>query len=360
MSNPNLYQELKEKAITAAAKRTKDVPNHGPEHIFILGLFLFFLSIFLFWVLNVGELNGGFLGFNNSSGKLVKGLFQLFSLQLLFLSLAVFYRAFIECTLKEKPDDFVERIVDAIKKHLNPDKDVKEKDDKSINAQSSLWVSLVLAITVNITVSVSNYFEQIKPNTEIADRLTKIEVNIDDERAAYKEMQGKLNAELSSSKDRLNLVEAQILEQSSTHNSALKIIGDATSALNQSIRNFDGISLHNSFPESNSTDSSGVVKIENKVNIRNPDNTVILEEMDKKIQVANGKNTEIHLSLMNSVTNFLCLQHEGFYSWAKKYVSEDERRNRLACENFKNEMKRLSELNESKNDQFTTNVVGHP
>lgn len=156
--------------------------------------------------------------------------------------------------LQTEPDDFIGRVVAALEKHLNPKKD----DDKNISsatsdARSMLSVRLVLAITVNISISISTFIDRWDPSTQFTSLINKTNNLIETQTTSYQAMEKTLVDGITASDERLRVLESQVLQQNKAHAAALESISKVTSALDHSIKNFDGVSVYNS--------SNGVEKV---------------------------------------------------------------------------------------------------
>ncbi len=371
MSNEIFYEEMKQRAVSAKAKVPPNANNseaassHGPQHIFVVGVVLFAFSMGLLWLLITGEVKTKsdnhvleyFLSVEGSAGKLLKGLVQIVFLQLLFISLGIFYKAFMTSFAKKEPDNFVDKVIDVVAKHLEPQKNENSSGDAKGKMQSTLLVSLVLAITVNISVSISNYFEHFKQSDEVAIALNEITKGINEERKKYNELRLAVESGFLTVERQNAVIEEQVNGQIANSNAALNLMATATDTLRDSIKNFDGISVSNSVSDV-SEPIGTALNIENKVNIDNPDNRAEIKLLNEMLEALKNKNISNHVAMMDNMTSILCVKHEGFMSWAKNKLSAEERKNRLLCEKFKEEKQRLlSSIEKTKKESATVSIA---
>lgn len=85
MPPPNeLYERLRNQAMNQRMRVHVDDVSHEPVHIFFGAAVLLVGAVVLFYVLCTNSSAEEFLGVKGFSGNLLKGLFQLVSLQLFF------------------------------------------------------------------------------------------------------------------------------------------------------------------------------------------------------------------------------------------------------------------------------------
>lgn len=365
---PNdMYSELRNKAIAAA---TKEKPKHSQIHIFSLGLILLLFSLLSFYLLNTiekcinssAQVNGqnnnsgcinciiaGWISNHESSAKLIETLTQLATLQLLFLSIAIFYKSLISLLDNKEPDNFPERIIDVIRDHLNPSP--SKKDIVNHNNLSTIWISLALAVTVNISVKISNIFESNKINQSTIDSIKSGIQRIDDTLTSQQTTLNTITATVTKNIEPLVMSLQKIGENLGKPNagleSALTSLNKVMSNLETSINNFDGINVTNYSAELKDNQNTQAqaqaqahrnITIENKIAVDNPSNLIKISEIDDRLDSESNRSNNFEKYVIYAKANEFCRKNNGFWNFAMSLINVgDSRQVRIFCKRLKSE-----------------------
>lgn len=332
------------------AVRSESEPS--PFILSLLAVILFLVSFFLFWLANEismaieDEKLSRFLA--DSTARLIQSLLQLFAIQMIFIALSFLYKTLTSSLAKDSGDNgFVKNVIEQLQAHFNMKKSSEKNGEPSGDKHSILWVSMVLALTVNISISISNYFDQASnlqktASEELADELKRVEKELNE---SITKLNSSLNEEISSTASKTESLQSQINEHRTAHIEALLAITNIAQALNQSIINFDGISIVNSSPVINDeeTNTDQTVKIENRVLVEAPKNKQLVDVLSQGLKESVKQNTEVFNNLNHRVADDFCRYHIGLTSFAISIFSPDEKAARAKCRDLRKRSEKITD-----------------